>query len=53
MKNPSELLDYIAKTVKNGEVKVTLQDGKAVRVSFRVCDKENILTLEDIKPADR
>jgi hypothetical protein len=49
MKEKSKLIDHIAKTIKNGDVKTTFQDGVVVKVSFRVNDKENILTLEDLK----
>ena len=49
MKDSVKLLEYVLKTVKNGDIKVVAQEGKIVKVQFRVCDKENILTLADLE----
>ena len=52
MKQVAKLLEHVAKVIKNGDIKITLQDGVGVKASFRVNDKENILTLEDIKGSE-
>jgi hypothetical protein len=53
MKDKAKLVEYILQFIKNGEFKVIAQNGKAVKLCYRINDKENILTEQDIADLER
>jgi len=49
MKDKHKLSEYVLEFIRNGEYKCVVQDGKIVQVKYRIGDRENSLTLEDVK----
>lgn len=43
------LIDKLKEFITHGEAKITIKDGRVVKISYWIGDKENIRTLEELK----
>lgn len=47
------LINKIKQFIKNGEAKIIIKDGRIVSIHYRIDDKDNKISLEDLKGGEK